>query len=295
MLSDLVPVTLQTGPSLLHRTTHEPSRAQRASWVAVADDELVAFASAYFYWYGGEVGNGRIWVGVRPDRRGDGIGSALWDLCAGHLADAEKLTVEVDDDPAGLRFVEQRGFTRYDAEVMSRLVLGDAELAVEPKEGFRVVPLADLRSREGDLYEFYGAAGGLPTGDPENRVTFDDWRPFILGNPLLEFEGSVVVLDENDRVAALSWLLVDHARRRAENEWTATLPELRGRGLARLAKVAAIRWAAERGLTEILTGNDPDNEPMRRLNRSLGYEELYARLDLERKQTISGMPDTDEV
>jgi GNAT superfamily N-acetyltransferase len=191
--------------------------------------------------------------------------------------------------------VEQRGFTRYDAEVMSRLVPGDAELAVEPKEGFRVVPLADVRGREGDLYEFYGAAGGLRPGEPENRVTFDDWRPFILGNPLLEFEGSVVVLDENDRVAALSWLLVDHARRRAENEWTATLPELRGRGLARLAKVAAIRWAAERGLREILTGNDPDNEPMRRLNRSLGYQELYTRLDLERKQTISGMPDTDEV
>jgi GNAT superfamily N-acetyltransferase len=279
----------------MHRSTQEPSRAQRASWVAVAGDELVAFASAHFQWYGGEVGNGRIWVGVRPDRRGDGIGSALWDLCAAHLAGAEKLTVEVDDDPAGLRFVEQRGFTRYGAEVMSRLVPAEAELRVEPNEGFRVVPLNDLRGRESDLYEFYGAAGGLRPGEPENRVTFDDWRPFILGNPLLEFEGSFVVLDENDRVAALSWLLVDHARRRAENEWTATLPELRGRGLARLAKVAAIRWAAQRGLTEILTGNDPDNAAMRRVNRSLGYRELYTRLDLERSQTISGMPDMDEV
>jgi GNAT superfamily N-acetyltransferase len=279
----------------MHRTTQDPSRAQRASWVAVADDELVAFANAYFYWYGGEVGNGRIWVGARPDRRGEGIGSALWDVCAAHLAGARKLTVEVDDDPAGLRFVEQRGFTRYGAEVMSRLVTSEAELEVEPMEGFRVVPLADLRSREGDLYEFYGTAGGLPTGDPENRVTFDDWRPFILGNPLLDFEGSFVVLDENGRVAALSWLLVDHARGRAENEWTATLPELRGRGLARLAKAAAIRWAAQRGLTEIVTGSDPDNEPMRKLNRSLGYRELYTRVDLERQQTISGMPDTDEV
>jgi GNAT superfamily N-acetyltransferase len=194
-----------------------------------------------------------------------------------------------------LRFVEQRAFTRYGAEVMSHLVPGEAELNVEPNEGFRVVPLADLRGREGDLYDFYGAAGGLATGEPENRVTFDDWRLFILGNPLLDLEGSFVVLDENGRVAALSWLLVDHARRRAENEWTATRPELRGQGLARLAKVAAIRWAAERGLTEILTGNDPQNEPMRKLNRSLGYRELYTRLDLERKQTISGMPDTDEL
>lgn len=266
----------------MHRTTQEPARARRASWVAVADDELVAFASAYFYWYGGEVGNGRIWVGVRPDRRGEGIGSALWDLCAAHVAAAEKLTVEVDDDPAGLRFVERRGFTRYGAEIMSRLVPGEVELRVEPNEGFHVVPLTYLRGRDRDLYEFYGAAGGLRPGDPENRVTFEDWRPFILGNPLLDFEGSFVVLDENDRVAALSLLLVDRARRSAENEWTATLPELRRRGLARLAKVTSIRWAAERGLTEILTGNDPDNEPMWQLNRSLGYRELYTRLDLER-------------
>jgi GNAT superfamily N-acetyltransferase len=290
-----VPVTLQTGASLVHRTTQEPSRARRASWVAVADDELIAYASAHFFWYGGEVGNGRIWVGVRPDWRGEGIGSALWDICAAHLAGAERLTVEIDDDPAGFRFVERRGFTRYDAEVMSRVVPTEANLACEPIEGFRVVPLADIRHRDGDLYEFYGAAGGLRPGDPENRVTFDDWRPFILGNPLLDFEGSFVVLDEKGGVAALSWLLVDHPRRRTENEWTATLPELRGRGLARLAKVAAIRWAAKRGLTEILTGNDPDNEPMRNLNRSLGYRELYTRLDLERRQTISGMPDTDEV
>ena len=279
-----MPVTLQTGASLVHRTTQEPSRARRASWVAVAEDELVAFASAYFYWYGGEVGNGRIWVGVRPDRRSEGIGSSLWDLCEAHLAGAEKLTVEVDDDPAGLRFVERRGFTRYDGEVMSSLVPAEAELKVERSEGFRVVPLTDLRGRETDLYDFYGAAGGLRRGDSENRVTFEDWRPFILGNPLLDFEGSLVVLGESDVVAALSWLLVDHARRRAENEWTATLPELRGRGLARLAKVAAIRWAAERELTEILTGNDQVNEPMRKLNRSLGYRELYTRLDLERPQ-----------
>jgi len=112
-------------------------------------------------------------------------------------------------------------------------------------------------------------------------VTLEEWREFILGNPLLDDEGSVVVLDAEDRVVSLSWLLVDHPRRRAENEWTATLPQLRGRGLARLAKVATIRWAAEHGLTEIVTGNDPDNLPMRELNRRLGYRELFLRRDLE--------------
>src|SRR5437899_1622403 len=129
---------------------------------------------------------------------------------------------------------------------------------------------------------FDGAAGGIPPGDPENRVTLDEWRAFILDNPLLDDAGSFVLLDADDRIASLAWLLVDHAQRRAENEWTATLPQLRGRGLARLAKLTAIRWAAEHDIAEIRTGNDPDNLPMRELNRQLGYRELFMRRDLER-------------
>lgn len=87
-------------------------------------------------------------------------------------------------------------------------------------------------------------------------MTLKEWRRFILGNPLLDDEASVVVVDTDGRVVSLSWLLVDHVRRRAENEWTATLPQLRGRGLARLAKLASIRWAAEHDIAEILTGKD---------------------------------------
>jgi hypothetical protein len=69
-------------------------------------------------------------------------------------------------------------------------------------------------------------------------VTREEWRRFILGNPLLDQQASVVVVDIDQRIVSLAWLLIDHDRRRAENEWTAALPELRGLGLARLAKLA---------------------------------------------------------
>jgi GNAT superfamily N-acetyltransferase len=274
------PVSLTPASLLRHRHTAEPDRARRRSWLALEGDEPVGFATAVFQWYGGERGKGRVWVYVRRDRRRRGIGTALWDTATLHLQDAMKLTVEIDDDPDGLRFVEERGFTQYGAEVMS--ILDPRRCTAEPRshEGFRVVSLGAVRDREHDLYEFYGAAGGLDPGDPENRVSFEEWRRFILENPVLNDETSVVVLDEDDRVVSLSWLLVD--RPRAENEWTATLPELRGRGLARVAKIASIRAAAEHGITEILTGNDPDNLPMRELNRRLGYRELFTRLDMEK-------------
>jgi GNAT superfamily N-acetyltransferase len=52
---------------------------------------------------------------------------------------------------------------------------------------------------------------------------------------------------------------------------TATLPAFRRRGLARLAKLATIRWAAEAGITSILTSNDRENPGMLALNDELGY------------------------
>jgi GNAT superfamily N-acetyltransferase len=277
------PASVQTADSLRHRQASLPPRARRGSWVALDRNELVGFATATLDWFHGEVAKGRIWVGIHPEHRRHGRGTELWETAVAHLSGATKLTVEVDDDAAGLRFVEQRGFTEYDSEVISRLDPSDARLETKQHEGFRVLPFGELRGRERELFDFSGAAAGIPPGDPESRVTLEEWRDFILGNPLLDDEGSVVVVDADDRVVSLSWLLVDHARRRAENEWTATLPQLRGRGLARLAKVATIRWALEHGITEIVTGNDPDNLPIRELNRRLGYRELFLRRDFELK------------
>ncbi len=282
LLYDLLPASVHSAESLRHRHSSEAERAQRRSWVALEDDDVVGFATAHFQWFGGETGKGRIWAGVRRDRRRRGFGTELWEAAVGHLSGVRKHTVEVDDDPDGLAFVERRGFTQYDAEVISRLDPRACELDSKPHEGFRVTRLQDVRDRDRELFEFYGAAGGIPPGDPENRVTLEEWRRFILGNPLLDGEASVVVVDADDRVVSLSWLLVDRARGRAENEWTATLPELRGRGLARAAKLSSIRRAAEHGVTEIVTGNDPDNLPMRELNRRLGYRELFVRRDFQR-------------
>ncbi len=282
LLDVLSPGSVQTAESLRHKQVSEPARARRASWVAVEGREVIGFATACLQWFGGEAGKGRIWIGVRTDRRRRGIGSELLETCVAHLAGARTHTVEVDDDPAGLRFVERRGFTQYDSEVIPQLDPRACPVAGEQSDEFQVRRLRDVRDRELDLFEFYVAAGAVPPGDPENRVSRDEWRAAIFANPILDDELSVVVLDADDRVVSLAWLLVDRGRRRAENEWTATLPDLRRRGLARLAKLASIHAAAAHGITEILTGNHPDNLPMRQLNHRLGYRDLFIRRDFQR-------------
>ena len=282
LLVPLLPATVQTAESLRWRQTGEPPRTRRRSWVAEAGAEVVGFATAQMEWWSGEVGKGRIWAGVREDLRRQGIGSALFEAAASHLEDAQKHTTEVDDDPAGLAFVERRGFRQYDSEQMFRLDVRDCTLEPKRLERFRVVTLGETLDRSADLFEFYRVAGGIPPSNVESAPTLEEWSAAILGNPMLDHDLGVVVLDEDSRIVSLSWLLVDRERGRAENEWTATMPELRGRGLAQLAKIATIRKAAAAGIREIVTGTLAHNLPMLEIQRRLGYRELYVRRDLER-------------
>ena len=61
---------------------------------------------------------------------------------------------------------------------------------------------------------------------------------------------------------------------------TAVVRAWRGRGLALALKHATIGWAIANGLTELVTGNDVDNAPMRAINAKLGYRPTPDRLVL---------------
>ena len=58
----------------------------------------------------------------------------------------------------------------------------------------------------------------------------------------------------------------------AFNAFTGVLPEYRGRGLATVLKLHAIRLARKLGARYIRTSNDSQNAPMLAVNRKLGYK-----------------------
>ena len=154
----------------------------------------------------------------------------------------------------------------------------EEHIARKAAEGFTLAPLAELRDRPHDVHAVYAAAtADIPADDPEDDVPFEDWEKQDLDDPELAWDGSFVVLHEGQPVA-LAFLLVNPDAKTGSNEMTGTLPAFRGRGLARLAKLASIRWAAEQGYRTIYTGNDAENAPMLSLNRSLGYEVHWKRL-----------------
>jgi GNAT superfamily N-acetyltransferase len=291
LVRPMQPGILVTAAHLVHRERSEPERAQRRSWLALENGEVVGFATSALKW--DEPGSvGRFWLGVRPDRRKAGIGAELYDLAERHVrvVGVQRLTVEIDDDPEGRPFVEARGFNPISAEIVSSLDpcltdLGELDglLAESSAAGFELTTLQALAGRREDLAAFYEAAGAWPPGGGEaDRITAEELWRYIFERPDLSWDGSFVVLDQRGRLVSLASLVVDPELGRAENDWTATLPELRGRRLALLAKLASIRWAREAGIREIVTANDEDNVPMLTLNRRLGYRRLYAQVELAR-------------
>ncbi len=82
---------------------------------------------------------------------------------------------------------------------------------------------------------------------------------------------SVAALYEDQIVA---FTLGHGDRTRIWSKMTATMPEYRGRGLAKLVKSAALHRAAAAGVQGAYTANYDGNAPMLAVNEWLGYDRV---------------------
>lgn len=271
-----------TAEGVLHWHTAQPERARARSWVAVDDGRVIGWGRARLLWSSTAEGVANVFAHVVPRLRGQGLGSALFaeaELYVRRLG-AHSLQSWADSE-AGNAFLERRGFRVTGTQRISALDPAKADASALPAlerglagEGFRLAPLGEVRDRVADLHRVYAAASAdVPQEFPEDDVRLDEWRRETLEHPQLTREGSFVVLHA-DRPVALAFLEVDEPAGLAANEMTGTLPEFRRQGLARLAKLATIRWAAEAGMNSILTANEERNAGIVALNESLGYRRI---------------------
>jgi GNAT superfamily N-acetyltransferase len=262
-----------------HWLRAQPERACARLWVAEDEDRVVGWAEARLRWTTKEEGLGDFWGFVAPGARGTGLGSALFERATGHLREIGARVLETwTYSAAGSALLDSRGFQPRGSERVSMLepaTVDESLLRVFEKEkaaeGFSLAPLADVAEKVAELHAVYSAAAAdIPDEFHEDDIRLEEWRLETLEHPQLTREGSFVVCAE-DRPVALAFLEVDEPFGFGANELTGTLPDFRRRGLARLAKLASIRWAAEHGLTAIYTANAEGNVGMRHLNESLGY------------------------
>ena len=279
LFNEVYPHWTQSEAGLRHRLSSEPDRARRRTWVVEEDGELAGSSSSSFDFHSSKEDVAFVQVMVAARHRRRGLGDALLAAAMTHLTESgARKVITHTTEQEGRRFLEARDFrhtltgrlSRVDPRAvdLSQLARLEREKA---KEGFTLAPLSALRDRPELIHAVDAAASrDIPLDEPITDVRFDEWERYYWRHPDLSLDGSFAVLHDG-RPVAFTMIRADPATRRASNDMTGTLAEYRGRGLARLAKLASLRWAAEHGITQIVTGNDETNAPMLAVNARLGY------------------------
>jgi GNAT superfamily N-acetyltransferase len=215
-------------------------------------------------------------VSVHPERRRHGLGAALYATAEAHLIREGAVRLEATaDDPAGRPFLEARGFRHTHTQTNSALDPATVDVGAISRlaagAGVDLAPLATVRDRPRAVFELHTETlADAPADTPLDAVDYDEWFRNEWTYPDISDEGSFVALD-GERPVAVTFLVVDPVGATAATAFTGTARSHRGRGLARLVKLASIDWAAVHGIERMLTGNDATNAPMLAVNRRLGY------------------------
>lgn len=260
---ELFPYLIITPESLAARITPE-SEAEYLVWdedgeiLATAiscRDILVATANAWHQL-----------ILVRPEHRKKGIGTALQEAIDTRLrAEGAAQVVTRLCDPDGFAFAEAHGFEQTRTERISSLDLADLPDEPELPEGVTIQTMAETDPQL--LYAVELATVNDIPGDDWKVETYEEWI-IHLDEPRLDKEASTVLV-EDGRAIAVAWL--DRGTTNVWSNYTAVIPDARGRGLARAVKVIALRRAAAAGATVAFTNNDAENAPMLAVNVGMGY------------------------
>lgn len=269
-----------TASGVEHWLTSQPDRAQVHLLVAEENGTIIGFGQNLLAWYTSRTDLASVWIGVSEAARNRGLGAELYrgaEEWFTPLGVRTLHTTAVEGTP-GIEFALARGFERTRTAFQQRLELADADLsglarleADRAADGFRVVPLGEIQDIS-KLQELYAIASrDVPEDEVEDNVQPDEFERHILGDPEMSREASMVVLD-GDTPVSLAFLLINPESKVGMSDMTGTLPDYRGRGLAKLAKLSVLRAAGELGVAAVTTENDAENAPMLALNKTVGYK-----------------------
>jgi len=239
---------------------------------AFVDGKLVAFGSSALNVMAADPGQGMMYLIVHQDCRGRGYAKAMHDLLMEHLRSigVHRVQSHALDSREMLAWAQRQGFEVGANERWSAVDPRKLPPMPETLPGVEIISLGELGLEK--AYEVDREASLDEPGDvPSAGMPFDIYLNQIWNAP--DFDREVSVAAVVDGVpAAVSNLEVNTLTGKAMSTGTSTLPQFRGRGLAKLMKSVQLRRAAAKGVTGAYTCNDYTNAPMLAINDWLGYQ-----------------------
>lgn len=237
---------------------------------------------------------GKLWmdISVRPEFRKRGIGTALWQHLRQQTEQFDPLRLYTntrEDFTDSVRFVQKLGFTERMREWESRLDPASVPLADwvrypqrMAEQGIEIKTVAELASdpnRDRKLYELEWAIDqDIPSPEPPTKVPFEEFQKVWERTNLLT-DGWFVAIDNGEYVGMSNLWLSQAARNILYTGLTGVVRSYRKRGVATALKLRAIEYAREKGVGEVRTWNESNNQGMLDINVRLGFVRQPAHLD----------------
>jgi predicted N-acetyltransferase YhbS len=271
------------GADRIRQGLEQPKPAERKVTLVVDGDGGVALGSvaAGLATWTSEPGAASASLRVHPGHRRQGIGSALAEAMHAHLAEigARRVRVFCEQDATG--FAERHGYTQTGQLHFARVDPRELPARPEVPPDLALMRLSELSPElvfEADRQASLDEPGDMAA----DAMRYDDWLRDFWTVPGNDLSLGVAAL-AGGRVASFTAVAVDGER--AFAEFTGTVPEHRGRGLAKLVKSVSLRRAAAAGVTAAYTSNDDDNPPMLAINDWLGYHRVATQVSCSAELT----------
>lgn len=227
-----------------------------------------------------------VWAVVEPASRNQGIGTTLFNDAIDYALSrgATLLISEVREiDPTSLSFTQRYGFVidRHLFESSLDLTAFDEKLfqAVEESvaaSGIQIHSLAELGNTQENRRKLhavnYASALDIP-GVEGGWMPFEQFDQMVSTADWFKPEGQFGALDGEEWVGLSAVQLIAETQG-SYNLMTGVMRAYRGRGIALVLKLTAIRYARANGAIYMRTNNDSQNAPMLAVNRKLGYVPL---------------------
>ncbi|MEV5965707.1 GNAT family N-acetyltransferase [Kribbella sp. NPDC051952] len=253
----------------LTRKLAVPAVPGSGTFAAVDSGEVVGWASTALI-AGSDPLDGQLRVLVRPDHRRRGIGAKLLEATHADLRAAGATSARVFADPGSVQWAASWGYRQTRQVHYAGIDPRKAPAIPEVPTGVELVPLVEVDPRK--LYAADEVAQRTKPGDAKiTSRPYEDWLADIWESPNMVLDLSVAALYQ-DEIVAFTLGRGDHTR--IWSQMTATMPEYRGRGLAKLVKSAALHRAREAGVQGAYTANYDGNTPMIAVNEWLGYDRV---------------------